>query len=155
MSSLVKHSCPIHLARSQSVSFPCRRSQVRGLGDFFLCKSFACVHIYYVMLMNLPRQSVAVNLKWPLILSLILSLFLICYIYRILKRTSPFYIRFSFYGERVFARKAASSTIGAHICLFLWHVDHLTHWSGEGFTISVRLLHSFKRRWFLYVKSST
>jgi hypothetical protein len=38
----------------------------------------------------------------------------------------PILLRFSFYGERVFARKAASSTIGAHICLFLWHVDHLT-----------------------------
>ena len=29
-----------------------------------------------------------------------------------------FPIRFSFHGERVFDRKAASSTIGAHICLF-------------------------------------
>ena len=32
--------------------------------------------------------------------------------------------------------------------LFLWHVEHLTYWSGEGFTISVRLLHRFKRRCF-------
>ena len=36
------------------------------------------------------------------------------------------FMRFSFYGERVFDRKAASSTIGAHICLFLWHVEHLS-----------------------------
>ena len=35
-------------------------------------------------------------------------------------------IRLSYDGERVFDRKAASSTIGAHICLFLWHVEHLS-----------------------------
>ena len=58
---------------------------------------------------------------------------------------ASFYIQFSFYGERVFAGKQASSTIGAHISLFLWHVDHLTRWGGEGFTTSVRL-HSFSER---------
>ena len=35
-------------------------------------------------------------------------------------------VRLSYGGERVFDRKAASSTIGAHICLFLWHVEHLS-----------------------------
>ena len=37
----------------------------------------------------------------------------------------PILLRFSLYRERVFDRKAASSTIGAHICLFLRHVEHL------------------------------
>ena len=71
---------------------------------------------------------------------------------------SPFCMRFSFHGERVFDRKAASSTIGAHVRLFLWHVEHITHWNdwiSEGFTMSVRLRHSFKRRQFSCVNSST
>ena len=33
-------------------------------------------------------------------------------------------------------------------------IPYHTHWSGEGFAMSVRLLHRFKRRQFLHVNSS-
>ena len=63
-------------------------------------------------------------------------------------------LRFSFYGEVFSAGKQPLAPFELIFALFYGMLS-IFQWSGEGFTISVRLLYSFKRRYFLYVNSST